>query len=75
MKTVIGRRFHLTYTTQGVRKLLVRSCCSCQVPAQRAIERDNEAVAGCGKAVWPCAEDSRPPVKPGSSSRTKPHSP
>ncbi|GGW65134.1 hypothetical protein GCM10010381_57610 [Streptomyces xantholiticus] len=46
VKTVIGRRFHLTYTIQGVRKLLVRNGWSCQVPARRAIERDDEAVAG-----------------------------
>nr|WP_246109024.1 winged helix-turn-helix domain-containing protein [Streptomyces sedi] len=37
MKTVIGRRFHLTYTIQGVRKLLVRNGWSCQVPARRAV--------------------------------------
>ncbi|MFJ8254777.1 winged helix-turn-helix domain-containing protein [Streptomyces sp. NPDC094466] len=39
MKTVIGRRFHLIYTIQSVRKLLVRNGWSCQVPARRAIER------------------------------------
>ncbi|WP_436801165.1 IS630 family transposase [Streptomyces hydrogenans] len=44
VKTVIGRRFHLTYTIQGVRKLLVRNCWSRQVPARRATERDDEAV-------------------------------
>ncbi|WP_432037885.1 IS630 family transposase [Streptomyces cucumeris] len=44
VKTVIGRRFHLTYTVQGVRKLLVRNGWSCQVPARRVIERDDEAV-------------------------------
>lgn len=43
---MIGRRFHLTYTIQGVRKLLVRNGRSCQVPARRALERDDEAVAG-----------------------------
>jgi transposase len=35
VKTVIGRRFHLTYTIQGVRMLLVRNGWSCQVPARR----------------------------------------
>ncbi|WP_420918691.1 IS630 family transposase [Streptomyces coelicoflavus] len=49
VKTVIGRRFHLTYTIQGVRKLLVRNGWSCQVPACRAMERDDEAVAGWGQ--------------------------
>jgi transposase len=75
IKTVIGRRFHMTYTVQGVRKLLVRNGWSCQVPAHRALERDDEAVAGWVKEVWPCAEGSRRPVEPGSSSRTKPASP
>ncbi|MFF7000014.1 transposase [Streptomyces sp. NPDC008313] len=75
VKTVIGRRFHLTYTIQGVRKLLVRNGWSCQVPARRAIERDDDAVTGWVKEVWPCAEDSRRPVEHGSSSRTRPDSP
>ncbi|MFJ3505782.1 transposase [Streptomyces sp. NPDC090135] len=75
VKTVIGRRFHLTYTIQGVRKLLVRNGWSCQVPARRAMERDDDLVAGWVKEVWPCAEGSRRPVEPGSSSRTKPVSP
>jgi transposase len=73
--TVIGRRFHMTYTVQGVRKLLVRNGWSCQVPVRRALERDDEAVADWGREVWPCAEDSRRPAEHGSSSRTKPVSP
>ncbi len=56
IKTVIGRRFHLTYTIQGVRKLLVRNGWSCQIPARRAIERDEDAVAGWAREVWPRAE-------------------
>lgn len=75
VKTVIGRRFHLACTIQGVRKLLIRNGWSCQVPARRATERDDEAVTGWIKEVWPCAEGSRRPVKPGSSSRTRPDSP
>jgi hypothetical protein len=35
---VISRRFHLTYTVQGVRKLLVRNGWSRHVPTRRAIE-------------------------------------
>ncbi|MFJ7045148.1 winged helix-turn-helix domain-containing protein [Streptomyces sp. NPDC101112] len=72
---MIGRRFHLTYTTPGVRKLLVCNGWSCQVPARRYLERNDEAVAGWVKETCPCAEDSRRPVEPGSSSRTKPTSP
>ncbi|MFJ5721006.1 winged helix-turn-helix domain-containing protein [Streptomyces sp. NPDC093149] len=72
---MIGRRFRLTYMVQGVRKLLVRNGWSCQVPARRTMERDDEAVAGWVKEVWPCAEGSRRPVEPGWSSRTRPDSP
>ncbi|MFB6716820.1 MULTISPECIES: winged helix-turn-helix domain-containing protein [unclassified Streptomyces] len=65
----------MTYTVQGVRKLLVRNGWSCQVPARHAIERDDDAVAGWGKEMWPCAEGSWRPVEPGSCSRTRPVSP
>jgi len=37
--------------------------------------RDDGVVVGWVKEVWPCAEDPRRPVEPGSSSRTKPDSP
>lgn len=46
VKTVIGRRFRRSYTLQGVRKLLIRHGFSCQVPARRAVERDEEQVTG-----------------------------
>ncbi|GAA1713246.1 winged helix-turn-helix domain-containing protein [Nonomuraea sp. AD125B] len=74
-KTVIGRRFHRACMIQGVRKLLARNGWSWQVPGRRAVERDDGVVAGWAKEVWPCAEDSRRPVEPGSSSRTEPDSP
>ncbi|MFD0336360.1 winged helix-turn-helix domain-containing protein [Streptomyces erythrogriseus] len=54
-------RFHLTYTIQGVRKLLVRNGWSCQVTVRRALERDDEAVAGWVKEVWPCTWVSSSP--------------
>ncbi|WP_435862528.1 IS630 family transposase [Streptomyces phaeochromogenes] len=44
VKTVIGRRFHKSYTLQGVRKLLIRHGFSRQVPVRRAVERDDEAI-------------------------------
>jgi transposase len=69
---VIERRFHLTYTLQGVRKLLIRNGYSCQVPARRAIERDAAAVTGWVKETWPSAEDTRRRSAPGSSSKTRP---
>ena len=71
IKTMIGRRFHLFYTIQGVAKLLKRNGWSCQVPARRAIERDEAAVTGWVKEVWPQVEDARRHAEPGSSSKTK----
>ncbi|MGW0846771.1 IS630 family transposase [Streptomyces sp. NPDC002787] len=44
IKTVIGRRFHKSYTLQGVRKLLIRHGYSCQVPARRAVEHDQDQI-------------------------------
>ncbi|WP_271219816.1 winged helix-turn-helix domain-containing protein [Streptosporangium carneum] len=72
MKTVIGRRFHLTYTLQGVRKLLIRNGYSCQVPARCALERNQAAVTGWVKETWPNVEDPRRRSAPGSSSKTRP---
>lgn len=46
IKTLIGRRFHKSYTGQGVAALLKRHGWTCQVPARRAVERDDEAAAG-----------------------------
>jgi transposase len=42
----VGRRFHKSYTLQGVRKLLIRHGFSCQIPARRAVERDEDKVTG-----------------------------
>ncbi|GAA2651368.1 hypothetical protein GCM10010400_03410 [Streptomyces aculeolatus] len=46
IKILIGRRFHKSYTVQGVAALLRRHGWSCQVPARRAMERNEAAVAG-----------------------------
>ncbi|MEU3986736.1 winged helix-turn-helix domain-containing protein, partial [Streptomyces sp. NPDC026672] len=71
---VIGRRFHKSYTLQGVRKLLIRHGFSCQVPARRAVEREEDRVTGWVKETWPQVEASRRRSAPGSSSRTSPAS-
>ncbi|WTF80582.1 winged helix-turn-helix domain-containing protein [Streptomyces sp. NBC_01594] len=49
----------MPYTVQGVRELLVRNGCSCQVPVRRALGRDDEAVSGWVKEVWPCADEDQ----------------
>jgi len=74
IKTLIGRRFHKSYTEQGVRNLLIRHGWSWQVPARRAVERDDAAVAAWVKETWPQAEPARRRSGPGSSSRTRPDS-
>ncbi|MET7622370.1 winged helix-turn-helix domain-containing protein [Streptomyces sp. NPDC005408] len=74
IKTLIGRRFHKSYTVQGVAALLKRHGWSCQVPTRRAIERDENVVAGWMKETWPQAEGPWRRSTPGSSSRTKPDS-
>ncbi|WP_261808986.1 winged helix-turn-helix domain-containing protein [Nonomuraea sp. C10] len=53
VKTLIGRLFHIGYTIEGVGKLLHRHGWSVQVPARRAIERDEEAIALWKAEVWP----------------------
>lgn len=47
---------HKSYTVQGVAALLKRHGWTCQVPARRALERDEEAVAGWVKETWPRVE-------------------
>nr|WP_189135697.1 winged helix-turn-helix domain-containing protein [Wenjunlia tyrosinilytica] len=71
IKTLIGRRFHKSYTVQGVAALLKRHGWSCQVPARRAVERDEAAVV---KETWPSVEGPWRRSGPGSSSRTRPAS-
>jgi len=74
IKTLIGRRFHKIYTIQGVAALLKRHGWSCQVPARRAMERDEAAVAGWVKGTWPQVEGPRRRSGPGWSSKTRPGS-
>ncbi|WP_259472121.1 winged helix-turn-helix domain-containing protein, partial [Streptomyces shenzhenensis] len=74
IRTLIGRRFHKSYTVQGVAALLKRHGWSCQVPARRAVERDEVAVAGWVKETWPSVEGPWRRSGHGSSSRTRPAS-
>jgi transposase len=70
IRRVIGRMFHLTYSLAGVWKLLKRHGWSCQVPARRAIERDEDAVVVWKTEVWPAVEQPRRTWVPGSASKT-----
>ncbi|GGX42352.1 winged helix-turn-helix domain-containing protein [Streptomyces noursei] len=73
-KTLIGRRFHKSMTLSGISQMLRRRGWSHQVPVRRAVERDEVAVTGWVKEVWPHVETPRRRSGPGSSSRTKPAS-
>jgi len=70
--TLIGRRFHKSYTPQGVAALLHRHGWSHQVPARRAVEREDDAAAAWAREVWPGAEEPGRRSALGSSSKTKP---
>ncbi|MBT2401713.1 winged helix-turn-helix domain-containing protein [Streptomyces sp. ISL-100] len=71
IKTLIGRRFHKSMTLSGISQMLRRHGWSHQVPARRALERDEEAVAGWVKETWPLVEAPRRRSEPGSSLKTK----
>lgn len=49
---LIARLFHIRYTLRGVSYLLHRMGFSPQVPAHRAIERDEAAIATWRKDAW-----------------------
>ncbi|MEV8388827.1 MULTISPECIES: winged helix-turn-helix domain-containing protein [unclassified Streptomyces] len=74
IKTLIGRRFHTSMTLSGISQMLRRHGWSHQVPARRAVERDEAAMAGWVKEVWPHLEPPRRRSGPGSSSKTRPDS-
>jgi transposase len=71
IKTLIGRLFHVSYTPEGVWKLMRRHGWSCQVPGRQALERDEDAVAVWRAEVWPQIKVPRATWAPGSASRIR----
>lgn len=53
---LIARMFHTRYTLRGVSYLLHRMGFSPQVPAHRAIERDEAAIATWRREEWPAGK-------------------
>ena len=53
---LIARLFHTRYTLRGVSYLLHRLGFSPQVPAHRAVERDERAIATWRKEAWPAGK-------------------
>lgn len=49
---LIARMFHVRYTLRGVSYLLHRMGFSPQIPAHRAIERDEQAIATWRREAW-----------------------
>jgi len=69
---VVRRRFRVDYTLAGMDLLLHRIGWSVQVPARRAAERDEAAVAAWRQETWPVIKGRSRPRAPGWSSRTSP---
>jgi transposase len=53
---LIADRLGLSLSVRGVWEMLRRHGWSCQQPVQRAVERDEVAVAGWVKETWPQVE-------------------
>ena len=72
--TLIGRKFHVSYSVSGATRLMHRLGFSPQVPARRAAERDERAVTAWKEVTWTEVKAPGRPVVDGSASRTKPGS-
>ncbi|WP_338141178.1 winged helix-turn-helix domain-containing protein [Streptomyces clavuligerus] len=73
--TLIGRKFHVSYSVSGATRLMHRLGFSPQVPARRVAERDEQAVAVWKEATWAEVEGPGRPAGATSVSRTKQVSP
>ena len=69
---LVRGRFGVDYTLAGLDALLHRVGWSVQVPARRAAERDEAAIAGWREETWPVIKGRRRTWAPGSASRTSP---
>jgi transposase len=67
---VVRRRFGVDYTLAGADLLLHRIGWSVQVPARRAAERDEAAIAAWREETWPVVKGRRRTWAAGSSSKT-----
>ena len=69
---LVRRRFRVEYTLAGMDLLLHRIGLSVQVPARRAAERDEAAIAAWKGETWPVIKEPSRSRAPGWSSRTSP---
>ncbi|WUS66843.1 winged helix-turn-helix domain-containing protein [Kitasatospora sp. NBC_01246] len=75
MATLIGRRFHVSYSVSGATRLMHRLGFSPQVPARRVAERDERAVTTWKEATWTEVKAPARPAGATSASRTRQASP
>jgi hypothetical protein len=68
----VWRRFGVEYALAGMDVLLHRLGWSVQVPARRAAERDEAAIAAWREETWPVIKGRRRTWAPGSVSRMSP---
>jgi putative transposase len=66
------QRFRVEYTLARLDLLLHRLRWSVQVPARRAAERDEAAIARWKEEAWPVVKRRRRTWAPGWSSKTSP---
>jgi putative transposase len=69
---LVWQRFGAEYTLAGMDVLLHRLGWSVQVPARRAAERDEAAIAAWREETWPVVKGRRRTWAPGWSSKTSP---
>lgn len=70
--TLIGRKFHVSYTPGAAARLMRRLGFTPQQPVRRAVQRDEAAISAWKETTWPEIKSRRPRSGPGSASRTKP---
>ncbi|MFD6325195.1 IS630 family transposase [Streptomyces sp. NPDC058442] len=73
--TLIGRKFHVSYSVSGATRLMHRLGFSPQVPARRVAERDGQAVTMWKEATWAEVKGPGRPAGATSASRTRQASP
>ncbi|WP_370268037.1 winged helix-turn-helix domain-containing protein [Streptomyces sp. V4I8] len=73
--TLIGRKFHVSYSVSGATRLMHRLGFSPQVPARRVAERDEQAVTAWKEATWAEVKEPGRPAGATSASRTRQVSP
>jgi transposase len=73
--TLIGRKFHVSYSVSAATRLMRRLGFTPQIPARRAAERDEQAVASWREATWAQVKPPGRPAAGTSASRTRQDSP